>query len=156
MMTTKTKLFFILAIVALLGIAFATYYNGNPAEPNLEEDNDVLVIDVDDVVFSWSFKAAQTNNLDGFPQTNVFLTVQRSGESDNEVLIDTVDGGCSQIEENEGEKVQCYYAGFGQEYRVRVGEEAYIVERKYFEEAMPDMIPENYEWETITEFPVRS
>lgn len=107
--------------------------------------------------FSWRFEEAETNNLDGNPQTNVFLTATYADGTNNETLVDTVDGDCSELEGEgyEGDvsdtgRVQCYYAGLGQRYRITDGQEEYVIERKLFEEALPDTTPPNYEWEVIS------
>ncbi len=104
--------------------------------------------------FSWSFEEARTLNPDGSPQTHVYLLV--SGERN---LIDTVDGNCSEIEgetyeadvSNTG-KVQCYYAGLGQQYRIVKDGDAFVVERKLFEESLPDVTLPGHEWEVVTTF----
>jgi len=103
---------------------------------------------------SWVFEEASTNNLDGKPQTNIFLTVKK-GDREIEQLIDTVDGDCSLGRENMNEdiEVRCYYAGLGQWYRVNhVADDTYLVERKLHEEALPDVDVKNYEWEIITKY----
>lgn len=108
--------------------------------------------------FSWRFEEADTNNPDGNPQTEVYLTASY-GDDDVEKLVDTVDGGCSELEGEsyEGDvsntgKAQCYYAGLGQQYRIVESSDSYVVERKFFEEALPDYNPPASEWEVIADF----
>lgn len=105
--------------------------------------------------FSWSFKKAATNNGDGLPQTEVHLIARRDGTT-QERLIDTVDGGCSELigESYEGDisgagKVQCYGAGFGQQYRIVASGKNYSVERKFLEEAIPNTPAVTYKWEAV-------
>lgn len=109
--------------------------------------------------FSWRFIEADTNNPDGNPQTKVYLTAIYEGGSRVEKLVDTVDGGCSELEgekyqgdiSNTG-KVQCYYAGLGQQYRIVEDEDSYLAERKFFEESSPDYVPPESSWEVIADF----
>ncbi len=110
-----------------------------------------------DTSFAWRFEEAETNNLDGNPQTNVFVVVTHSTGLSFE-LVDTVDGGCSELadEKYEGDvsntgKVQCYSAGLGQQYKITESEAGYSVERKLFEEALPNTESPDYEWEVIKE-----
>lgn len=108
--------------------------------------------------FTWHFEESETSNLDGFPQTDIYLTATYDDEK-IEKNIDTVDGGCSESGEDIYESdipgvgsIQCYYAGLGQEYRITENNNVYFVERKLFEEALPDTTPPSYEWEVIAEF----
>jgi hypothetical protein len=150
-MTTHAKIFLLLIAAVSLGVVFVVTNSDSQEESNSEVIDEMPATDNQELTFDWSFGEAETNNLDGFSQTNVFLTVKRSDEDAEEILIDTVDGGCSQIGDDEDNKIQCYYAGLGQEYRVVAGEDSYIVERKYFEEGLPNVTLEDYEWETLTE-----
>ncbi len=106
------------------------------------------------IVFDWDFEVARTLNPDGLPQTEVYLSI-----ADERALIDIVDGGCSEIPDEKYEldisttgKVQCYYAGLGQQYRIVKNEDFYAVERKLFEEALPDVAPPEHGWEVVATF----
>jgi len=108
--------------------------------------------------FAWRFADSSTDNMDGLPQTDIFLSVTHSNQT-VEGLVDTVDGGCSQLEGEsyEGDisamgRIQCYAAGFGQQYRITQSSDVFFVERKFFEEAMPEIAPPVYEWEVVSEF----
>lgn len=127
--------------------------NENLEEANAEAESEPLS------GFSWRFVEADTNNPDGNHQTEVYLSANYEDGSRVEKLVDTVDGGCSELkgESYEGDvsntgKVQCYYAGLGQQYRIVESSDSYIVERKLFEEALPDHTPLETEWEVMTEF----
>lgn len=110
--------------------------------------------------FNWEFEETSALNLDGQPQTEVYLRATYENNISDRKLIDTVDGSCSELPgKYEGDisntgKVQCYFAGLGQQYRITSGENLYIIERKLFEEALPDSPPINYEWEPLAEFPL--
>lgn len=108
--------------------------------------------------FSWYFEEADVYNLDGFKKTDLYLEIVYIDDTTRKQYIDTVDGGCSELigETHEGDisttgKIQCYYAGFGQHYRIIQQEEDYFVERRFFEEIIPEQIPVDYEWEIIAE-----
>lgn len=108
--------------------------------------------------FAWRFEEADTNNPDGGAQTTIYLSASYNGTS-TEKLIDTVDGGCFELEgeKHEGDisntgKVQCYYAGLGQSYRIVKTEAAYMIEKKFWEEALPDTEPEPEQWEHMVAF----
>lgn len=127
--------------------------NENLEEANVEAESEPLSD------FLWRFEEADTNNPDGNPQTKVYLTASYGEDVREEKLVDTVDGSCSELEGEsyEGDisntgKVQCYYAGLGQQYRIVEDKDSYIVERKFFEEALPDYTPSPSEWEVIAEF----
>lgn len=148
------KKFFIgMVVFAIVGVVFlvATLDTDKKTDTTLEENLEENV-PTQAPTFNWAFEEASTLNPDGSPQTNVYLSV--NGEQKR---IDTVDGSCS---ENEGEtyesdvsntgKVQCYYAGLGQRYRIVKIEDSYAVERKLFEEALPDVALPEREWEVVT------
>lgn len=129
-----------------------------------EVETPVLPTQGDDVPtpilsFNWDFEEASTLNLDDQPQTNIYLLATYENNTSERKLIDTVDGSCSELPgKHEGDisntgKVQCYSAGLGQQYRITAGEESYLIERKLFEEALPDSPPINYDWEPLVQFP---
>lgn len=100
------------------------------------------------ISYSWRLAEADDRNLDGFPKTTIFV-VTVIEEKQIERLVDTVDGGCSILTDENQESVQCYYAGLGQKYRIVEHENTYNIERKLFEEALPTTAIPNYEWEVI-------
>lgn len=99
-------------------------------------------------LFSWRFEEAGTLNPDGNSQTEVLLTVTYPDGAVNEQRVDTVDGDCNVLAD-EDHAVQCYYAGLGQRYRITEEDGSFVVERKYFEEALPDIEPPEQEWEVV-------
>lgn len=109
--------------------------------------------------FEWRFEEADTLNLDGVPNTNVFLEVTyENGETLNK-LIDTTAGSCNELPEKEADSaenstdIQCYSAGLGHRFKITKGPASYRVERKTFEEALPDYTPPDYQYEVIAEIP---
>lgn len=166
MLTPNKSLLLITGLAILIGSYLA--FNYSPLEKTLNEEEKVveLPLVVEEIkesenppVFSWRFAEADTNNPDGNQQTKVFLTARYEDGSRVEKLVDTVDGGCSKLEGDSygGDvsnpvKVQCYYAGLGQNYRIIEGKNSYSVEKKLFEEALPDTTPPNSGWEVLADF----
>jgi len=157
-MSRKTNLSLIFAVVSSIAIVALVLVYLKTDEVVMES---ATVIDKQEEtpVFSWRFVDASTNNLDGFPQTHVVLTALYSSNESIDTRIDTVDGGCSQLSDEQYErgvsttsKVQCYYAGLGFTYQIINTDERYIVQRKMFEEGLPGDTPKEYEWENIAEF----
>jgi hypothetical protein len=148
----KNNIYVTAAALLVLGVVTAMFVNQN--NKMIEESAPIEQV-LSATTFDWRFSAASTNNLDGNPQTDIFLTVTHSGQT-VEQQVDTVDGSCSVLE-GEGDAlatggVQCYAAGFGQQYRVVGDGYVFFVERKFFEEALPEIDPPVYEWEVVSEF----
>jgi hypothetical protein len=170
MLMQNKPLILIAGLVVIVGGYLA--FNYSPLEKNIKEEEkvDELPLLVEEIeaseaspVFSWSFAEAKTNNPDGNPQTEVYLTASYSDGSRVEKLVDTVDGSCSELEgeKYEGDisntgKVQCYYAGLGQQYRIIESENSHRVERKFFEESLPDYVPPESPWEVVADFIMKS
>lgn len=112
--------------------------------------------------FNWRYESAQTLNLDGNPNTNVFLEVIYENGVVKDKLIATTPMSCNVLENSKeiiapnSSVTQCYGAGLGYVFKVTKGENSYFVERKTFEEALPDVKPAVYQYETILEFPFES
>lgn len=111
-------------------------------------------------VFIWKYEKDNMLNLDGFPQTNIFLEATYPSGAVQTKLIDTTPGSCNDLPDpDEGSvsgstNIQCYSAGLGYRFKVTKGEESYLVERKTFEESLPDYNPPLYEYEVFAEFPL--
>lgn len=163
-MTTKEfftgkAIVFTIALVLVLGfIIFRTSPDSQEAqtpEPSAQTANSEAV------AFAWSYEKANSNNLDGLPNTNVVLAVTYSDGSVIRKVVDTTPGGCNELSDERAadsvaglETTQCYSAGGGHLYKVTRGSDAYQVERKAFEEGQPDYTPPAYEYEVIAEFPL--
>lgn len=126
-------------------------------EPSTEEFNETTE-QRSEATFTWTFEDSEEQTLDGYNKQDVYVTAEFDNTETQRVFIETVDGGCSEIESDsyEGDvsntgRVQCYYAGFGQQYRITGDSEQYYIERKYFEEGLPDVEPIEYQWEVLAE-----
>ncbi|MCF7831899.1 MAG: hypothetical protein K9M36_03380 [Candidatus Pacebacteria bacterium] len=110
-------------------------------------------------VFVWKFEEADSLNLDGFPETDIIIEATYSGGKVETKLIDTTPGGCNTLPDSRddisgAETIQCYSAGLGYHFRITKGDNSYKVERKTFEEALPNYEPPVYEYEVVAEFPL--
>ena len=109
--------------------------------------------------FVWKYEKANSLNPDGNPQTKVFLEAKYFNGKVESKLIDTTDGSCNDLPEKEagsvpnGANIQCYYAGLGYRYKITKGIDSYQVQRKAFEEALPNHTPPLYKYEVVAEFP---
>lgn len=109
--------------------------------------------------FVWKYESADTLNLDGIPNTNIYLEVVYEDVVVEKRLIDTTPGSCNDLPDTESDtlenstNIQCYSAGLGYRFKITKGMDGYLVERKTFEEALPDYAPPVYEYEVISEFP---
>lgn len=151
-----------IGFVVLFGIALlvAGFYALN-SYIYKEKQGDVEVVSGVGVnAFAWRFEQAESLNLDGIPETNIFLdTTYQSGEVQTR-LIDTVPSSCNEVPDAESDSVegttniQCYGAGLGYRFKITRNDDSYLVKRKTFEEATPDYNPPVYEYETVMEFPI--
>lgn len=109
--------------------------------------------------FNWQYEDATTLNLDGVPETHVFLKVTYTDGTTLSQLVDATPGSCNDLPDSETDSAenttvaQCYAAGLGYRYKFTKGEESYLVMRKMFEEALPDVPATEYDYEVIATFP---
>jgi hypothetical protein len=145
-------------VVIILGFfAFNNYiYN----EKQGEQINTEIKLGTGVPYFAWRFEQANTLNLDGNPNTDIFLDLTYENGVIQNKLIDTVPGGCNELPDNQSDSmdntkdIQCYSAGLGQRYKITQGVSSYQVQRKTFEEGLPDYTPPAYEYEVVAEFPL--
>lgn len=142
-------------LVIVIGIIAVFYFS------NTQKENDHLLKSQngEPVGFVWKFEYAATTNLDGNPQTNVYLEIDyTNGEIQNK-LIATTDGGCNELPDSDldnalnSKNIQCYYAGFGERFKITKGETSYLVKRQTFEEGTPDHNPPTKDYEVLMEIP---
>lgn len=106
-------------------------------------------------LFSWRHEEADTLNLDGNPNYDVFLDLKYPGGETENILVDTTPGGCGELPDTDPQSVtgtkvlQCYYAGFGHQYRIVKGEQTYRIERKEVEEGTAEFTPPEQQYETF-------
>lgn len=151
-----------LVVFGLLFFIFKIYVfdvKNQVIEPSLvvEDTNNGEVI-----FFNWRYEPALTLNLDGNPNTNVFLEVAYANGVVKDKFIATTPMSCNTLTETKeiiapnSSVAQCYGAGLGYLFKVTKGENSYSVERKTFEEALPDTKNPVYKYEAILEFAFES
>ncbi len=155
--TGRTLIFVLLVIVGGGIFAYQAYLSRiEPSKAVTPVENE----SEEPPVFTWKFEEASTLNLDGLPETRIFLQAQYSNEEIINKLIATVPGSCNELPDADKDSVpgsatvQCYAAGIGDLFKITKGEKSYRVEHKIFEEASPDYNPPSQEYEVITEFPL--
>lgn len=155
----KAVVFSLLFLVGLGVFAYTSYLSHMPSEE--------LVDSVSGEAerpprFMWKTGPDSSLNLDGLPQTAIFIEVTYSDGTVQKKLIDTVPSSCNVTDTSEKGSVehsttlQCYGAGLGYYFIVTRGEQAYLIQRKKFEEASPEYDPPAYVYETVEELPFRN
>jgi hypothetical protein len=119
---------------------------------SLEKNTDIPV-------FAWKYNEADSLSPDGTPETIIILSVTYSDGKVETKTIDTIAGGCNELSDSidsvPGSKsMQCYSAGLGYRFKITKGNTSYLIERKTFEEALPDYNPPSYEYKVVAEFPL--
>ena len=147
-------------ILIVVGASYFIYrdYLSSPTTEVENTQGEEATVNKEAVAYDWRFAEADTLNLDGNPNTNIFLEITYNNGEIEEKLIDTTHGGCNEIPDTgedtalNSKMIQCYAAGLGHQYKITEGSESYMVERKTFEEAIPDSEPPAYEYEVVAEF----
>lgn len=156
--SSRASVFILLGILAIIFFGYKAYDEDKSSKklPIVTEN----ISDSEAVFFSWKYEKATSLNLDGIPETNIFLEVGYENGTVNSKLVDTTPMGCNDLPDSKevvvsGSNVaQCYGAGLGYWFKVTQGPNSYLVERKQFEEALPDQEPVTYQYEVIAEFPL--
>ena len=153
--------FIVLLIIA--GIIAGFYALNNYIYNEKQGDSPTPIAEVAKIseveTFVWKYEKANSLNPDGNPQTKVFLEIKYFNGKVQNKLIDTTDGSCNDLPNKEagsvpnGANIECYYAGLGYRYKITKGIDSYQVQRKAFEEALPDHTPPLYKYEVVEEFP---
>lgn len=153
---TSRNIFIGSMLILISGIIVAYCYTKTTSTPK-----EALIQNSEPPVFVWTYEKADSLNLDGLPQTAVFLEVTYPNGLVRRELIDTTDSGCNDLPDSDADSVpnshnmQCYGAGLGFRFKVTRGEKLYLVKRKTFEEGLPDYNPPSYEYEVVFEFPLQ-
>lgn len=105
--------------------------------------------------FTWSYKDSEDNDI---PYTEINITATYENSVTETKFIDRVEGSCNTYENTDADMYErssmiiCYYAGLGRYFKVVQDKEAYLVQRKIFEEASPDYNPPMQSYETVVRF----
>lgn len=146
------SLIIIALFVIALGFLFFTLRSDKQGVPLSTEKGE------GEATFAWKFEKADTLNLDGIANTNVFAVATYENGVTEEKLIAVSPSSCNELTEKDADtltgttNVQCYGAGAGARYKITEGETTYLVQEKLFEEALPDQAPANNAYVTVAEF----
>lgn len=159
-MNTKYISRALIAILVLVIGFFTIRFLDQKRSAEIRENEDVEVADSQDSSpksFEWKFEDSDSLNLDGQPNTDVFVGVTYESGEGKAFLVDTQSGGCNALDSADkdnalgSKNAQCYGAGLGFTYKITKGEDSYLVKRKQFEEALPDFNPPATQYEVISE-----
>lgn len=152
----KPRNILIILLLVIITIVIVSYFTSSTDEVLKE----VHLESTMPPVFMWKYEKDDSFNLDGVPQTNIFLEATYPNGAVETKLIDTTESSCNDLPDSEEDSVlnsttiQCYGAGLGYSFKITKGENSYFIERKMFEEALPDYDPPLYEYEVVSEFPL--
>ena len=148
------------ALIAILVLVIGFYtirFLGQKRSAEIREKEITETMDSNPQSFEWKFENADSLNLDGQPNTDVFVEVTYESGEVKAFLVDTQSGGCNALDSADEDKAigsknaQCYGAGLGFTYKITKGEDSYLVKRKQFEEALPDYNSPAMKYEVIFE-----
>lgn len=156
-MKKSITLVLVLCILLVAGYYLATYFADN--EKKIEEPSTVQVdqqpTHTGEPIFAWTYNSFEEEEI---PRSTIGLVATYPDGTTDTKEIDTVQGGCNDYA-NPDEDVYtkstmiiCYYAGFGNYYKIVQSDSKYLVKRKMFEEGGEDYNPPQLPFETIAEF----
>lgn len=107
-----------------------------------------------DPKFSWQYSSFEKGE---FPYTSITLVAMYQNDMTMSKVVGKVQGGCNDYPEPDADvydstMIMCYYAGFGEYFKVVKVGNIYEVRHKEFEEASPDYNPPVMQYETIATF----
>ncbi len=143
----------VLTAILILGGGIYLYASSKPAQLPAQS----VTVPKNVTKFVWVYEADSSMNAYGQPQTNISVDVSYDDGSLWRYPIHTVPMGCNDVPELEPDNalnstaMQCYAAGLGYTYKIAKGEASYLVQRKAFEEALPDQTPVTYEYHVVSE-----
>lgn len=154
----------VLLIVVVIVITMLAIVNGTKKEPveSIPEDAGIVVTGTSPVsTFAWRYEPG-VEDSDGLPKTVVFLDTAYENGKVITIQVEEVQGSCNKIDPAGDDKdmakgttkIQCYAAGFGEQYKIVKGIESYQVVRKHVEEGDPDVKPTVFQYEKIAELPL--
>lgn len=156
----RSKVLIALAIVFVLLLGYillsGTVRIGESDQASLSETATTTeAADKGEPVFEWSYDLDESGEI---PRSIVALTASYADGTSVEKEIDTVDGTCNEYPEPDTDiypgstMIICYYAGFGQYYKVVESGGLYVVQRRVFEEASPEYDPPVQGYEALASF----
>ncbi|MDQ5883517.1 MAG: hypothetical protein QG654_431 [Patescibacteria group bacterium] len=151
-----------LIVILVLIIGFFTIrFLDQKRSAEIRENENTGIVDSNPKSLKWKFEDSDSLNLDGLPNTDVFVEVSYESGETRTLLVDTQSGGCNALDISDkdnalgSKNAQCYGAGLGFTYKITKGEDSYLVKRKQFEEALPGYNPPVTEYEVVLEIPFK-
>jgi hypothetical protein len=158
-MKKSIKIIFIVCLVVALGCGVASYVTKNKTATDVKNELSTQVTDQGipsgEPVFEWTYSSFDEKEI---PHTNIGLIARYPNGATQTKKIDTVEGDCNEYSSpdkdvySKSKMIICYYAGFGNYYKVVKSDTAYLVKRKIFEEGGEDYNPPQLPFETIAQF----
>ena len=145
----------ILIILVAGFFAFNSYIYNEKQAPVDQATEETPAVALGEPTFEWKHESFTEEEI---PRTTISLEARYENGTVIETEIDTIQGGCNEYVEPDddvyegSEMIICYYAGLGHYFKVVDSSQAYLVQRKVFEEATPDYSPEPEPFETIAQF----
>ncbi len=105
--------------------------------------------------FEWTYSSFEEKEI---PRTHIGLVARYPDGTTQTKDIDTIQGSCNEYANpdkdvySKSKMIICYYAGFGDYYKVVASGDGYNVERKEFEEGEPDSPAVEQPFKTIAVF----
>lgn len=154
------KILFVLMVTIFIG-SFIISSNEKKVIINTDTSNTGVSGDtqtpIGEPVFTWSYEPIDESAE--IPRTSVSLTANYPDGNKITKQIEVIQGGdCNEYQSPDqdvypkSEMIICYYAGFGEYYKVVKDVDKYLVKRKMFEEASPDYNPPQAQFEVLAEF----
>lgn len=158
------RFIFTILIIALVIMFVMVVSRGDNNGTDVVDTNTPVATDIitgTPMVFAWRY-AESIVPPDNLLKTQIFLDITYSNNQKSSTEIDTVDGSCNAIDPSPDDtdmhtgttKVQCYAAGLGHWFKIVQSNGVYTVQRKTFEESLPDHTPSDYQWETVVQVDV--
>ena len=135
--------------------------NENP-DPLLQEQTETDQLEQESRIplgaatFEWRYEPFTEDEI---PRSTINLVATYENGNTEEKVVDTIQGGCNVYPEpdtdvySDSEMIICYYAGLGHYFKIIESDDAYLVQRKVFEEASPEYNPPTESFQTIGQFP---
>jgi len=140
----------------IVGLCVAAYKMYSPFLPVQEDASE----HTRSPTFVWKYEDSDILNLDGFPETNVYLEARYSQGKVEKIFIDRTAAGCNDVPDADTDSVPgsttilCYGAGLGYRFKITKGEGVYLVQRKKIEESSPEYSAPVYAYEIVLELPL--
>ena len=142
-------------LIGVVIIVVAGYFLLRDTEPEVSvTPNPVVETPTGDPAFTWEYAEFVK---DEFPYSTITLAATYPNGTIIRKEVGEVQGGCEDYPDPDTDvygstMIMCYYAGFGEYFKVVKTLAGYDVRHKEFEEGSPDYNPPVMEYETVATF----